>query len=172
MTTSASRRLWPSIFGRNALVRFGDELWRTLMMELRERGRGRRESGAFLLAARGSCRIERAVYLDDLDPNCLNGAIAFDGVYYERLWQICDATGLVVIADIHTHPSEWVAQSGIDRENPMIATRGHVALIVPNFAQGNLTPRSAGIHRYLGDEGWISAFGADAARLVYVGRFA
>jgi hypothetical protein len=172
MTTWASRRLWPRVVARNALLRFDSNRWRTLMTELRLRGHGRRESGAFLLAERGSRRVERAVYLDDLDPNCLNGAIAFDGMYYDLLWQVCDETGLVVVADAHTHPRKWVGQSSVDRDNPMIAKRGHLALIVPNFAEGRPTPAAIGVHRYGGDAGWTSTVGADAADLVYVGSFA
>lgn len=172
MITWASRRLWPAAVGRGALIRLDVDLWHSLLSQLRDRGDGRRESGAFLLAERNSRRVTTIVYLDDLDPDCLTGGISFNGIHYDKLWRLCSERGLAVIADVHTHPRAWVGQSPTDRENPMIAKPGHVALIVPSFAQGSLSPAGIGVHRYLGDAGWSSAYGRDAERLVYVGRFA
>ncbi|MDQ2983073.1 MAG: hypothetical protein M3R70_03970 [Actinomycetota bacterium] len=155
-------------------MRIADALWAEMVDQLGRRGRGTRESGAFLLAARnGDPRtISRVVYLDDLDPNCLTGAISFDGVHYGKLWNICEQQDLKVIADVHTHPGRSVAQSGIDKDNPMIARAGHIAVILPEFATKSISPREIGVHEYLGDDGWRSAYGASAAKLVYVGRFA
>src|SRR4051812_19069678 len=123
--------------GRGALLRIRRPDWDAMIAELARRGEGRRESGAFLLGDRnGEPRtITRVVYLDDLDPNCLTGAIEFDGLAYSKLWDICDAEGRRVVGDVHTHPGPSVRQSGTDATNPMIAQAGHVAVIVPHFAQ-------------------------------------
>ena len=144
-----------------------------MVAELRRRGDARRESGAFLLSPRlGDGRtITRVVYLDDLDPHCLTGTIRFDGIGYGRLWDICDRDRLRLVADVHTHPGPSVAQSSIDRDNPMLARVGHLALIIPNFARDGVKPREVGIHEYLGDEGWRSFLDRDAAQALYVGRF-
>ena len=141
--------------------------WSSLLSELAKRGRGSRESGAFLLADKTGGRKARAiVYLDDLDPNCLTGGITFKGTAYSRLWDICSAKHMTVIADVHTHPGRAVAQSDIDQDNPMISQVGHVAIIIPSYARGKIKTRDIGVHIYRGDAGWDSWFRKDAARLV------
>ena len=58
------------------------ELWYAGLRELKSRGGGRRESGAFLLGKNydGIRRVCRFVYYDDLDPHCLDqGYVVFDG---------------------------------------------------------------------------------------------
>jgi proteasome lid subunit RPN8/RPN11 len=144
------------------------------MAELERRGQRRRESGAFLLTPRtGDGRtVTSIVYFDDLDPTCLVGHIHLRASAFGKLWSICDERRERVLADIHTHPRGWVAQSDTDRENPMIAKRGHLALIAPRFAQGTIASGDIGVHRYLGDTGWESWLGRQAARRIYVGRWA
>ncbi len=126
------------------------------MAELRARGRGVNESGAFLLGHRdvNRSRIESFILYDDLDPHCLNtGIVRIDGRCFGELWERCRTSGLTVVADVHTHPVEaW--QSGSDREHPMIATAGHLALIVPRFARTPVRLREVGIYRYLGAKHW------------------
>jgi proteasome lid subunit RPN8/RPN11 len=132
-----------------------------------------REAGAFLLADQGGDRrwVTRVVYLDDVDPACLQGAIHVDGRAYSKLWDICDAKGLVVIGDVHTHPGPEVHQSCTDAENPMVAQEGHVALIVPDLATRPVHPHEVGIHRYNGISGWSTWTGKPAARRLFVRRF-
>jgi proteasome lid subunit RPN8/RPN11 len=130
--------------------------WFNLTRELYRRGRNKRESGAFLLGREDSPRIVRAVYYDDLDPNCLNrGYINFDGAGYVPLWKICQDENLRVIADVHTHPTTWTDQSESDTTNPMVAQKGHMALIIPNYARRlRFSLRGVGIFEYLGDGQW------------------
>src|SRR5208337_3840601 len=81
--------------------------WAEGLSELRRRGKGYRESGAFLLGKneKGKRRVSRFIYYDDLEPHCLDsGVVIFDGSGYGPLWQTCRETGMNVIADIHTHP--------------------------------------------------------------------
>jgi proteasome lid subunit RPN8/RPN11 len=141
-------------------------MWRGLMTELARRGGGTRESGAFLLARaeRQPRRVARVVYFDDLDPQALTGAISIRGTAFARLWELCSDSQMRVIADVHTHPGPAVGQSHIDAANPMIARRGHVAIIVPHFAQPRIRSRDVGFHVYRGDRTWSSHFGDDAAR--------
>jgi proteasome lid subunit RPN8/RPN11 len=142
--------------------------WRALVRELARRGHGERESGAFLLARVGDerRRVAECVYFDDIDPDALNGAISIRGEKFVRLWAICKERGMRVIADVHTHPGSGVRQSTIDASNPMIARRGHIAIILPHFAQRGATPKRAGVHVYAGDRSWRSAYGPDAAELL------
>lgn len=132
-------------------------VWRRLIRKLRERGRNCScESGAFLLGQRenGKARIADFVLYDDLDPRALDsGIVQFDGRYFSDLWAMCRARGLIVVADIHVHPSES-DQSASDRDHPMIARAGHVALILPRFATGRQPRRDIGIYRYLGRKQW------------------
>lgn len=147
------------------------KLWREGLMELRRRGQGRRESGAFLLGHRRGERriITRFIYYDDLDPGCLDaGIVVFDGVGYGPLWQLCRATGLNVVADIHTHPG-LPRQSPADRDHPMVAVPGHIALIVPELAQRTVRPTELGIYKYMGEHCWRDHSGPSAGRFFYVG---
>lgn len=130
-----------------------------------------RESGAFLLAPlSGSRHVVDIEYFDDLDPDCLRGHIEIEGYAFSKLWAICEARKLTVIADIHTHPGASVQQSPIDKANPMVALVGHVGLIVPHLAKRRVTPRQVGVHQYSGSGEWVSWFGRDAAQRLSVRR--
>jgi proteasome lid subunit RPN8/RPN11 len=139
--------------------------------ELGLRGAGV-ESGAFLLGDRtGDGRtVTQVIYLDDLDPTCLTGAISMNGLAYSALWDICDTNYRRVIGDVHTHPGRFVRQSSIDQANPMVAKPGHVAIILPDFARYPVSAKEVGLHRYTGD-GWDSWTGTAARHRLHIGRF-
>ena len=138
----------------NAPFKMSRRRWRRLLAELQRRGDQRRESGAFLLAGRDSDRITHVAYYDDLDADCLTGGISFASSGFTKLWRICESLDLRVVADVHTHPSIWVDQSGIDADNPMIARVGHVAIIVPSFGHAQRVDE-CGVHIYLGSRQWL-----------------
>jgi proteasome lid subunit RPN8/RPN11 len=162
------------LFGRHRPLLATDErVWLELLAELRARGRGRRESGAFLLGPlddRRPRQVTYAVYYDDLDPTSLTGGISFSGSAYGRLWDECAARALEIVGDVHTHPGRGVAQSPTDRDHPMLAEAGHVALIIPHFAERDVRAREIGVHEYLGDGRWRSWLGREAERRVVIGR--
>lgn len=147
MTTSASDR--PKL-----RIRRAD--WTTMLDELAIRGEGRRESGAFLLGRRRGRRprVELIVYFDDLEPDSLNGAVHLTTTAYSRLWAMCRELRVEVLADVHTHPGRSVCQSHIDQDNPLVAQRGHVAVIVGDYAQQPARLAQVGIYEYRGDDGW------------------
>jgi hypothetical protein len=160
---------------RRSRLRITPKRWDALIEELRRRGNGDRESGAFLLARADGRRgrtVTRVVYFDDVDPTCLTGGITIQSSGFAALSRICNEHGLRVIADVHTHPSEWVAQSEIDRTNPMIATRGHLAVIVPNFAANRVVAGDCGVHVYRGSHAWNTHLGRSASAQIYIGRWA
>jgi len=135
-------------------------LWRRLILQLRRRGKGESESGAFLLGPQSSAseRVTAFVCYDDLDPDVYQGGvIIFHAAGYVALWEYCNKMNLRVLADAHAHPGRGVRQSPTDKRNPMIPVQGHTAVIVPNFAY---TPwwslYAAGIYEYLGDFQWRS----------------
>jgi hypothetical protein len=148
------------------------DVWRRLLMQLRERGHhGERESGAFLLGARGgaSAWIYGFVPYDELDPYCLDGGIVhFDGRYYGLLWEHCRQSGLRVVADVHTHPL-GSQQSSSDRAHPMITAAGHIALIVPRFAMGIPRLEEIGMYRYLGEKRWCTVPIRERANFLHIG---
>lgn len=131
---------------------FTKQFWDELYIQLRTRGMGIRESGAFLLGPENDTAITDVLYYDDLEPNALDsGAIHLTAKAFITLADYCLAHKLTVKADIHTHPRKWTQQSNIDIENPMIKIKGHLALIVPSYAM----PRKCnmnllGIHQFLG----------------------
>jgi proteasome lid subunit RPN8/RPN11 len=131
-------------------------LWKSLILELRARGNKRNESGAFLLGPPEQNEITGFICYDELDPHCYETKIIrFSGNSYRPLWEYCRQHNLTVLADVHTHPFKGTIQSGLDREHPMIVERGHLALIVPYFAQRNIRSfNGIGFYEYLGDFQW------------------
>lgn len=145
-------------------------LWDELLWKIRERGVGIRESGAFLLGTdNGGERVAYRIALyDDLDPNCLNeGYIHFDGHYYGRLWELCAATSLSVVADVHTHPY-GPGQSHLDKTHPMVSIPGHIAVIVPNYAQGVVLASDVGVYVYRGRYRWTAYRGRGVAKVLEI----
>jgi len=145
-------------------------LWHELLEKLRERGGGVRESGAFLLGVGDGARraARRIVLYDDLDPNCLNeGYVRFDGRHYGRLWEICAQESLSVVADVHTHPY-GPGQSHSDKTHPMVSIPGHIALIVPHYAQGELSTADVGVYVYRGRYRWKAYQSRGAAAVLEI----
>lgn len=130
--------------------------WTEMIHQLRLRGEGCRESGAFLLASKEDYKVIDIVYYDDLEPGCLSkGYIVFTHAGYSRLWNYCKENNIRVVADIHTHPGRWTKQSATDKQHPMIIVRDHLALIVPFYARfNNDTIKGIGAYHYLGDKQW------------------
>jgi hypothetical protein len=135
-------------------------LWAKVISQLKKRGAGKRESGAFLLSPTNSTagKVTAFICYDDLDRTALqSGAIEFHAAGYAALWRACSERGLRVIADVHTHPGKSVQQSWTDQKHPMVPIVGHTALIVPNFGR---TPwwhlKQVGVYEYLGSFKWRS----------------
>lgn len=149
-------------------LEFAPGIWSALMDDLRQRGRGRRESGAFLLAEtdRGDRVVRAWLPYDVLASESLAYAyVRLESDAFSRLWAWCAEHRAEVVADVHTHPS-GPRQSVSDRAHPMLALRGHVALIVPWFAQRNPQPFDCSFNVYLGDRRWMSFMRKDAENLI------
>lgn len=132
--------------------------WWRLVGQLRRRGRGIRESGAFLLGHRhsGPGVVTDFVFYDEIDPDALSrGHVHLSGQALGKVWDRCGVRGLEVLADVHTHPGS-AGQSDSDRAYPMIAIKGHTALIIPAFARSATNLRGVGVYRHLGAGNWIS----------------
>jgi hypothetical protein len=142
-------------------------LWRRLMYDLWKRGDGRREAGAFLAARRRRPGVvQHWIAYDDLDPGALRQFyVKLEPAAFGRLSELCSTRDLQVVADIHTHPDEPL-QSESDRGFPMLSVPGHIALIAPRFARGEISPADVSFNVYQGGGQWASFFGGDAAALI------
>ncbi len=143
------------VFGPRLEILCDPALWRAGVAELRRRGGGHRESGAFLLGTKGATRrIEEFVFYDDIDPDALNsGIVEIDGRRLGDLWSHCRETGRTVVADVHVHPGGF-QQSESDKANPIIAEIGHIAMILPDFAAKATSPGAIGVFEYRGSRQW------------------
>jgi hypothetical protein len=150
------------------VIEFGSGVWAGLMADLKVRGRGTRESGAFLLAQA------------DADPPVVTGWLPYDVLAAEslryayvrlesdafsQLWEFCATKKVKVVGDIHTHP-KGPTQSPSDKKYPMVSFAGHVALIAPWFAQRSPMPYDVSLNIYLGGGQWESFYRHDAARRI------
>jgi len=144
----------------NSPIRLPVWLWGRVIFDLRRKGQGRRESGAFLLGRQAAASRCVTAYLpyDAIDPHAYqNGMIQFHAAGYAALWRYCKQRQLQVLADVHTHGGADVRQSPIDRRHPMVPTIGHTAMIVPNFGRTAWWSLSAvGVYEYLGNFQWRS----------------
>jgi hypothetical protein len=145
--------------------------WLDGLSDLHRRGAETHESGAFLL---GTCagatgRVTKWVFYDDLDPSAYSsGVCVLYADAFDQLWNICRSAGLEVLADIHTHGGS-PQQSVSDRENPMIACAGHLALIIPNFARGPHWRHRMGLFCYEGEHRWANLSGLQARNCIKTG---
>lgn len=157
---------------RQVLLTIPKRIWSSLLEELALRGEGRRESGAFLLSTQSKKSLVTDYLLyDDLDPDCLTGAIDFGSIGYHRLSVHCRDRKLRVVADVHSHPGSATRQSHIDQRHPMISREGHLALILPNFAQGLIRKDHVGLHRFHSSGEWDEWTGVESARRIRIRRW-
>ena len=138
------------------------------MEDLRIRGKGRRESGAFLLATSdaGDYVVRRWLSYGELDPKSLAYSyVRLESAAFAKLWDWCGRHGVKVVADVHTHPC-GPGQSLSDKTHPMVSLAGHVALIVPWFAQRDPQPHDVSFNVYEGSGKWSNFYQRDAASLI------
>ncbi len=133
------------------------ELWQRTWLGLRARGDGQREA-ACVWAGESSDREERVsevIFLDDL-PGVESFALQHrttrtaTAVLFEQLRE----KRLSIVADLHTHPEEWVDLSWVDKAHPIEYRPGLTALVLPGYATGAPSLDETGVHIYLGDGQW------------------
>lgn len=131
-------------------------VWTDLISGIRTRGAGTRESGAFLLGdvVDGARQVRQIVPYEELEQAAaLSNHVRLTNRAFQKLWDTCACDRVQVVADIHSHPF-GATQSRSDRENPMIALKGHLALIVPYFAMRGTSPSDVTINEYIGAHRW------------------
>lgn len=133
-------------------------LWAKAMGDMRQRGRGERESGVFLLGPLKNLtpRVTSYICFDDLDPNAYEfGAIAFHASGLAALWRHCSEHKVRLLIDVHTHPTSDIRQSHIDVRHPTVPVVGHTAMIVPNYARAPWwSLKTVGVYEYRGSFQW------------------
>jgi proteasome lid subunit RPN8/RPN11 len=144
-------------------------LYAKLMADVARSGRGVKEAGAFLLGSIAPDRRKATAYImyDSVAPESSRKHVyvAFTSQEMARAWEICYASGLQVVADIHSHP-QGPQQSISDRAHPIVSLPGHVALIAPFFAMRNPQPADLGVHVFEGAGCWRSMFQAEARNAI------
>lgn len=146
-----------------SLLEASAQLWSELVAHLRRQSGGVRESGAFLLGSKEAPTrvITRYLPYEQLQADALHDDyVSLSAASFSKLWDLCRAERLSVVADIHTHRF-GAGQSRSDRTNPMVALAGHIALIVPRFAQGEVCVSNVNMYVYQGSHRWASYSGSD-----------
>lgn len=139
-----------------------------MIAHLKNQGQGVRESGAFILGRQeGFTRVAVGfIPYERLQHDALhNDYVSLTGASFSKLWSVCSDHKLTVVADVHTHRF-GPRQSQSDRRNPMIAVSGHMALIIPDYAQNEVRIADIGVHIYQGSHQWRSFFGSHAISLI------
>jgi proteasome lid subunit RPN8/RPN11 len=145
------------------LLEASAQLWSELLAHLRRQGGGVRESGAFLLGHKDAPTrvMTRFLPYEQLQADALHDDyVSLNAASFSKLWDLCRAERLSVVGDIHTH-RYGPGQSQSDRTNPMVALAGHIALIVPRFAQGEVRVSDMNMYIYEGSHRWTSYSGSD-----------
>lgn len=149
------------------LLEIPAQQWIAMIDHLRCQGGGVRESGAFLLGTKtnGIRTVADFIPYEQLQADALHDDyVALTAESFSALWDVCRRKQMSVVADVHTHRF-GVLQSRSDRENPMVALPGHIALIVPKFAQGRPHLEDVGMYIYRGNHEW-SAFAGTSVSLL------
>lgn len=156
---------------RHKFISISSELWTRTWTRLRAHGDGQREA-ACIWAGDSSDHEERVtdvIFLDDLP-----GVEAFALQHRttrkatEALFTQLRDKKLSIIADVHTHPADWVELSWIDRAHPIEYRPGLTAIVLPHYATSSPNLETIGVHVYLGDGQWRQLDGDEAKSKVRV----
>lgn len=148
------------------------QLWEETWIGLRARGNGRREAACIWSGKRSpDGDIARSVtFLDDLPG--VRASARYHRLSRETIKALFDLLRErqeVIVADIHTHPSDWVDLSPTDEEHPIEFRRGLPAMIIPNFAKFAPALDGLGLHEYLGDGKWRRLDSEEVEQVLKIG---
>jgi hypothetical protein len=126
------------------------------LSNLAERSSGWRESaGIWAGAINGDDATVTALYLHHELCDDRGRALSLELTEEAKftLYRRLAASGLKLIALIHTHPEDWVELSWIDKQNQISSRIGFYSLVVPWYGRQPVQPSSLGIH-VREDSGW------------------
>lgn len=156
---------------RTRVMSISPELWQRTWMKLRSHGDGQREAACVWAGVRSEHeeRVTEVIFLDDL-----SGVEAFPLQHKTTrkataaLFAQLRDKKLSIIADVHTHPGDWVDLSWIDKAHPIEYRPGLTAIVLPNYATTEPSLETIGIHSYLGDGQWRQLEGDQAKSKVRI----
>jgi hypothetical protein len=132
-------------------------IWNDTWIGLRLRGQGRKESAAVWAGCRHNNdeRVEAVYFLDDYagGEQC-RGYHRVDVEALTEFFVTLQRQKQVIIADIHTHPTDWVGLSPLDESNPIEFRVGLPAIVLPSFAEPEPSWSISGVHIYRGNGRW------------------
>ena len=163
---------WRPVINVMNILFVKQQLWQSLLGHLCDQGKGIQESGAFLLGSiNGNQRMIRSFLpYERLQADALHrDYVSLNSDSFSKLWALCREHNVSVVGDVHTHRF-GPQQSRSDRANPMIARKGHMAIIVPRFAHGKIESREVGLHCYQGAHKWVSVFHSDVGQYLKIER--
>src|ERR1017187_6758389 len=131
-------------------------IFETTLSKLAERSSGWRESaGIWAGAISGDDATVTDLYLHhelcDDHGRALSLELTEEAKF--ALYRRLAASGLKLIALIHTHPENWVGLSPIDERNQICSRIGFYSLVVPRYGRKPWQLASLGVH-VRGDSGW------------------
>jgi proteasome lid subunit RPN8/RPN11 len=124
---------------------------------LQRRSADENEAACVWLGTRSS-DLERAlevVFLDDL-PGTVGRRLQHrtSRQAVDMMLEFARTKRMSIVGDLHTHPSEWVDLSEVDRVHPIEYRVGLLALVLPSCAQGLPDLTRTGVHEYIGAGNW------------------
>ncbi len=141
----------------NRKIVISEELWLQTWLGLRARGSGKVESSAVWGGKRDDSTetVEAVYFLDDWDGGCQEAAYhCVSPEALEQLFRRLKEERKVLVGDIHSHPTEWVGLSPLDKANPIEFRKGLYAIVLPRYALPSPALSSAGVHEYAGNGRW------------------
>ncbi len=144
------------------------DFYATLMQGLRARGADGCEAAAVIAGSVDARNLygQLLVWFDELeeDASASYGHVWMSEHAKLRLYERVSASGLSIVATVHTHPGRWVGLSAIDRENQISGRIGVWSLIVPHFAAHDaVDPITCGAHIRM-RRGWLSLTPAEISQ--------
>jgi proteasome lid subunit RPN8/RPN11 len=138
-------------------IKISESLWQSTWSGLSQRGQGRRESACVWAGERFADRwvVHDVVFLDDL-PGVHGGRLhhCTTRPAVAALLSRLRSAGWQIVADVHTHPRDWVDLSPVDRQHPIEHRIGLVAIVLPHYGRGPIRLESVGVHEYQGSYRW------------------
>lgn len=132
-------------------------LWQETIHGLHVRGMGKKETACIWAGHRRPIQneVKEVIFLDDI------AGVVGRGMHHrvptsaiDKLFFTLREKGLSIIADLHTHPRDWVGLSWIDMEHPLEYRIGFLMIVLPYYASIDVQLEDIGVHEYQGDGRW------------------
>jgi len=156
---------------KNNKITLSRALWKETIYGLRVRGEEKNESACIWAGQRSPVQneVQEVIFLDDIAG--VMGRELFHRVptfAIDKLFSTLREKGLSIIADIHTHPENWVGLSWIDMEHPLEYRVGFLMIVLPYYASTEIQLKDIGVHEYQGNGKWRELHVAEIRRRIII----